>query len=106
MLLLACRMALFALLAFGPGPAAAVLPTALGAAVGGGPRAVVLVLDDSASMGYAEDGQTLLDRAREAARKVVAGAAARRQRLRRPGRHGGRRARSNSSTGRPPGSTT
>jgi hypothetical protein len=39
----------------------------------GGSRAVVLVLDNSASMGYVEDGLTMLDRARAAAREVIGG---------------------------------
>ena len=61
-LLLACRMALFALLGFAI--AQPLLSTPATAAFhGGGPRGVVLVLDDSASMGYTEDGATLLDRA-------------------------------------------
>ncbi len=69
-LLLVCRMALFALLGFAI--AQPLLSTPATAAFhGGGPRGVVLVLDDSASMGYTEDGATLLDRARAAARKVV-----------------------------------
>ena len=69
-LLLACRMALFALLGFAV--AQPLLSTPATAAFhGDGPRGVVLVLDDSASMGYTEDGATLLDRARSAARKVV-----------------------------------
>ena len=63
-------MALFALLGFAI--AQPLLSTPATAAFhGGGPRGVVLVLDDSASMGYTEDGVTLLDRARAAARKVV-----------------------------------
>src|SRR5438552_3966149 len=65
-LLLACRMALFALLGFGL--AQPLLSSqAFGALQPQGPRAVVIVLDDSASMGYTEDGKTLFDRAREAA---------------------------------------
>src|SRR6266487_260845 len=70
LLLLACRMLLFGLFAaalaqpvFKPKHAAAAGP--------GGERTVVLVLDNSASMGYAEDGVPLLDRARRAARGVV-----------------------------------
>src|SRR5437764_3584546 len=59
LLLLLCRMALFGLLAV-----ALARPLLLpkgGALAGGGSRAVVLVIDDSASMGYAEDGVTMLD---------------------------------------------
>src|SRR5438477_1161907 len=72
LLLLGCRMLLFALFAtalaqpfFKPKD-----PTAAG---GDGERTVVLVLDNSASMGYSENGVTLLDRARRAARGVVEG---------------------------------
>src|SRR5436305_5524888 len=63
--LLGCRMALFALLAtalarpfFAPAGAEAA------AGGGGGPRSAILVLDDSASMGVAEGGRTLFQRAR------------------------------------------
>ncbi len=71
LLLLACRMALCGLLA------AALarplfLPKGQSFLVGGG-RAVVLVIDNSASMGYAEDGTTMLERAKTAAREVVEG---------------------------------
>lgn len=70
--LLAFRMVLFFLFAMAlaqpfyqpPGPAAP---------GGKGPRAVVLVLDNSASMGYVEDGVTLLKRAQDAAQTVLAG---------------------------------
>jgi hypothetical protein len=71
LLLLACRMALCALLAV-----AFARPLLLPAGesfLGGGDRAVVLVLDNSASMGYTENGRTLLDRAREVAREVIGG---------------------------------
>jgi hypothetical protein len=69
LLLLALRMALCALLALAlarplykpPGQ----VPRASGS------RAVVLVIDNSASMGYTENGATLLDRARYAARAVI-----------------------------------
>src|SRR5437588_6917607 len=71
-LLLACRMVLFALLGFGLAQPLLASP-ALGALRPGGSRGVVLLIDDSASMGYAEDGATLLDRAREAAKKMVDG---------------------------------
>jgi uncharacterized membrane protein len=73
LLLLACRMLLFALFATA---LAAPLYTPKERAPGGsagGSRAVVLVLDNSASMGYVERGQTLLDRARKAARTVLDG---------------------------------
>src|SRR5947209_19542539 len=67
LLLLACRMALCALLAL-----ALARPLFLPrgqAFLGNKSRSVVLVLDNSASMGYADkDGRTQLDRAREAAR--------------------------------------
>src|ERR1700736_2111264 len=65
LLLLACRMALCALLA-----AALAQPLLLPKGQSflmRGSRAVVLVVDNSASMGYAENGVTMLDRARRAA---------------------------------------
>jgi hypothetical protein len=71
LLLLALRMALCALLAV-----ALARPLLLpkGQAFwSSGSRAVVLVLDNSASMGYTEDGVALLDRARAAAREVLDG---------------------------------
>src|SRR3954471_23410661 len=61
LLLLACRMALFALLAVA---LRGVLFTPKGDAftgTGGGPRTVVVVLDDSASMACREDGAPLFD---------------------------------------------
>jgi hypothetical protein len=71
LLLLATRMALFALLAMALArPLLA--PKGPAAAANGGPRAVVLVLDDSASMGYVEDGKPLFGRAQEAARNILA----------------------------------
>jgi hypothetical protein len=69
LLLLACRMALFALLAMAF--AQPLLQTSAQPFFGGGARSVVLVIDNSASMGYTEDGKTLLDRARETAHKVI-----------------------------------
>src|ERR1700757_3427494 len=64
--LLACRMALFALLAL-----ALTQPLFMpkGSSFLGkeGSRAVVLVIDNSASMGYSEKGETMFDRARQAA---------------------------------------
>ncbi len=69
--LLLCRMALFALLAVAM---ARPLLTPKGRPwLPGGSRSVVLVLDNSASMGHTEDGLTLLDRAKAAAREVVEG---------------------------------
>ena len=68
--LLACRMALFAVLAMALAKPL-VMPKGSGALAGGGPRTVVLVLDDSASMGYAENGVTLFRRAQEAATTVL-----------------------------------
>jgi hypothetical protein len=69
--LLACRMALCALLAVAFAQPL-VQPEGL-TLFGGGARAVVLVIDDSASMGCTEDGQSQLDRARKAARAVIQG---------------------------------
>jgi hypothetical protein len=72
--LLACRMALFGLFAMAlaqPLYAPKERPAAAGR--GEGSRSVVLVLDNSASMGYTEKGRTLLDRARDAARTVLDG---------------------------------
>src|SRR2546423_7438422 len=63
---LACRMALCGLLAMALARPL-LLPKGQSFLVGGS-RNVVLVIDNSASMGYAEDGTTLLDRARGAAR--------------------------------------
>jgi hypothetical protein len=71
LLLLAFRMALCGLLAV-----ALARPLYLprgGLTLPGGARAVVFVLDNSASMGYVEDGLTMLDRARGAAREVISG---------------------------------
>src|SRR5436309_4366723 len=58
--LLACRMALCALLA--TAMARPLLMPRGRSFLTEGSRSVVLVLDDSASMGYTEDGRTLLDR--------------------------------------------
>src|SRR5438105_11571108 len=55
LLLLACRMALFALLAMALARPFLLPRGAAAGLAGGGPRAVVLVLDDSASMGYVEE---------------------------------------------------
>src|SRR5512138_2175676 len=61
LLLLACRMALCALLALA---LSRPLFTPQSPTFAGGARSVVLVLDNSASMGYTEGGATLFDRAR------------------------------------------
>src|SRR5438105_15203547 len=72
LLLLACRMPLFGLFAIALAQPL-LRPKNISAAGLEGDRTVVLVLDNSASMGYVEDGKTLLERAREAARGVVSG---------------------------------
>jgi hypothetical protein len=71
LLLLACRMALFALLAMALARPLLMPKGAAAATAGSGPRAVMLVLDDSASMGCVEDGVTLFRRAQEAATTVL-----------------------------------
>src|SRR3954468_8220200 len=58
LLLLACRMALFGLLAMALARPFFLPKGAAAGLTGSGPRAVVLVLNDSASMGYVEDGVT------------------------------------------------
>lgn len=71
LLLLACRMFLFFFLAM-----ALARPLFLPkgpSAVAGGSRAVVLVIDTSASMGFEEDGQPVFEKARKAALDVLAG---------------------------------
>jgi hypothetical protein len=68
--LLACRMALFALLAMAL-TGIFYAPRGAKELAGSGPRAVVLVLDDSASMGYVEEGATLFSRAQQAALTVL-----------------------------------
>ncbi|HET6883224.1 MAG TPA: VWA domain-containing protein [Pirellulales bacterium] len=71
LLLLACRMALCALFALAlAGPM--LLPRG-GTVFSGQSRSVVLVLDQSASMGLEENGETMLDRAKAAAREVLDG---------------------------------
>src|SRR5205085_2664771 len=72
LLLLACRMLLFFLFAFALAQPL-LRPKNVRAAGLEGDRTVVLVLDNSASMGYVEDGKPLLERAREAARDIVGG---------------------------------
>ena len=70
LLLLLARMTLFAFFAM-----ALAQPVFLprGRSFLTGQRTVVLVLDNSASMGYVEDGLSLFDRARAAAREVIDG---------------------------------
>src|SRR4051794_8276047 len=70
LLLLACRMALFGLLAMALAQPF-VRPRAAGLAAGGGPRTVVIVLDDSASMTYQENGVAVFKRAQEAASTIL-----------------------------------
>jgi hypothetical protein len=70
LLLLACRMALFALLAMALARPL-FMPRGAATTAGGGPRAVILVLDDSASMGCREEGVTLFRRAQQAATTVL-----------------------------------
>jgi uncharacterized membrane protein len=69
--LLLCRMALCALLALALAKPL-LLPKGQSFFIRGS-RCVVLVVDNSASMGYIEDGETLLDRARDAARDLLGG---------------------------------
>ena len=70
--LLLCRMALCALFAVAlAGPL--LLPRGTSFLSGGGSRAVVIVLDNSASMAAREDGVTMLERARQAARELLGG---------------------------------
>ena len=69
LLLLACRMALCALFALAlAGP---MLRPRTGAVYSAQSRSMVLVLDNSASMGLEEDGETMLERAKNAARDVL-----------------------------------
>jgi hypothetical protein len=71
LLLLACRMCLFFFLAL-----ALAQPLFLpkgGSPFAGGSRAVVLVIDDSASMGYEEDGRPVFEKSKKAALDVLAG---------------------------------
>jgi hypothetical protein len=71
LLLLACRMALCAF--FAMALAKPHFQPQGQAALPGQSRAVVLVLDNSASMGYVEEGTSLFDRARAAARELIDG---------------------------------
>jgi hypothetical protein len=69
--LLACRMALFFFLAVALARPL-VLPKGQSAFLGGS-RNVVLVIDNTASMGQVEDGTPIFEKARSAARDVLAG---------------------------------
>jgi uncharacterized membrane protein len=69
LLLLACRMALCGLFAMALARPL-ILPRGQ-SFLAGQSRSVVLVLDNSASMGYTEDGVSLFDRARTTAREVI-----------------------------------
>src|SRR5919199_1264094 len=73
LVLLGFRMALFALLAFALTQPLFRPAGAGGAGVDRGPRSVVLVIDDSASMGCVENGVSLFERARAAASRVLQG---------------------------------
>jgi hypothetical protein len=68
--LLACRIALFALFAFALSQPLMRLGDAAPSS-GDAARTVVVVLDNSASMGCIEDGVSLMDRSRKAARGVI-----------------------------------
>jgi len=69
LLLLACRMALCALLATALARPL-FLPKGQSFLIGGS-RCLVLVIDNSASMGYTENGVTLLERAKATARQLI-----------------------------------
>jgi hypothetical protein len=71
LLLLLFRMALFALFAMALARPL-FLPPGQSLLLGQS-RSMVLVIDNSASMGYSEEGETLLDRAKAAARELVDG---------------------------------
>lgn len=72
LLLLACRMAACALLALALSqPLMLPKSRALGGGPAAGARSIVLVIDDSASMAYTENGTSQLDRAKKAAKDVV-----------------------------------
>jgi hypothetical protein len=70
-LLLICRMALFALFAMALAQPFWNPKEKPGAVATSGSRSVVLVFDNSGSMGYADGGQTLFDRARGAALNML-----------------------------------
>src|ERR1700682_4587364 len=69
LLLLACRMALFALFALALSRPL-ILPSGQSALLAQS-RSVVLVIDNSASMGYVEDGRSMLERATAAAKELI-----------------------------------
>src|SRR5438132_13115450 len=71
LLLLACRMALCALFAMALARPL-IMPTGQ-TLLAGQSRSIVLVVDNSASMGYVEDGSSLFDRAPGAAVDLVNG---------------------------------
>jgi hypothetical protein len=71
LLLLACRMALCALFAMALARPL-FLPKGQSLLIGQS-RSLVLVIDNSASMGYVEDGVTMLDRAKAVARELIDG---------------------------------
>src|SRR2546427_669784 len=71
LLLLAFRMALFAFLAMALAQPLLMPQSSSFLAGSAGSRAVVLVLDNSASMDYVEDGRPLFERARAAALQVL-----------------------------------
>jgi hypothetical protein len=73
LLLLACRMLLFGLFAFALAQPLVKPKNPTAAGGSDAERTVVIVLDNSASMGYTEDGVTLLERARKSARRVIEG---------------------------------
>ena len=68
--LLAARMALCALFAMALAQPL-IRPSSQSFLLGGQSRTVVLVLDNSASMGYVEDGESLLDQAKAAATELL-----------------------------------
>ncbi|MBP87062.1 MAG: hypothetical protein CMJ64_10160 [Planctomycetaceae bacterium] len=70
--LLAARMALCALFAMALAQPL-IQPSGQSFLLGGQSRTVVLVVDNSASMGYVEDNETLLERAQQAAADVLDG---------------------------------
>src|SRR5947207_6128363 len=69
LLLLACRMALFALFALALARPL-VLPSGRSPIMAQS-RSVVLVIDNSASMGFVEDGHSMLERATSAGKEVL-----------------------------------
>src|SRR5262245_19919621 len=71
LMLLACRMALFAILAMALAQPFIAPSGAALAGAGAGPRTVVVILDDSASMGVRDGETTLFDRAKKAASSLL-----------------------------------